>query len=185
LNHGKEVGGELVVAPRDRPRQWSASPFLSSRPAGGRERRCCRSSECRHREQRQWHPSACSTHRPSAIARSGCSRWCAGHSPRGDRAKARRIVAPRRCPFRTRRSSTRGTPRGLFGSSGSITRHSKSVRSYRLILILNQNLARYGSGLSANAESARGISPRAAHRSGLDTLASSGSCHRMKAAAFH
>jgi hypothetical protein len=36
----------------------------------------------------------------------------------------------------------------------------------------------------AGAESARGISPRAAHRSGLDTLASSGSCHRTKAAAF-
>ena len=35
----------------------------------------------------------------------------------------------------------------------------------------------------AGAESARGISPRAAHRSGLDTLASSGSCHRTKAAA--
>jgi hypothetical protein len=34
------------------------------------------------------------------------------------------------------------------------------------------------------AESARGIAPRAAHRSGLDTLASSGSCHRTKAAAF-
>src|SRR5271165_4319960 len=33
------------------------------------------------------------------------------------------------------------------------------------------------------AESARGVSPRAAHRSGLDTLASSGSCHRTKAAA--
>src|SRR5438132_13245166 len=33
------------------------------------------------------------------------------------------------------------------------------------------------------AESARGGSPRAAHRSGLDTLASSGSCHRTKAAA--
>src|SRR4029077_15237572 len=30
----------------------------------------------------------------------------------------------------------------------------------------------------------RGISPRASHRSGLDTLASSGSCHRLKAAAF-
>src|ERR1700731_2651151 len=30
----------------------------------------------------------------------------------------------------------------------------------------------------------RGISPRAPHRSGLDTLASSGSCHRTKAAAF-
>src|SRR6202048_1851084 len=30
----------------------------------------------------------------------------------------------------------------------------------------------------------RGIAPRAPHRSGLDTLASSGSCHRTKAAAF-
>jgi hypothetical protein len=35
-----------------------------------------------------------------------------------------------------------------------------------------------------NAESARGIAPRAAHRSGLEPLDSSGSCHRMKAAAF-
>src|SRR6516162_102838 len=35
----------------------------------------------------------------------------------------------------------------------------------------------------AEAESARGVSPRAAHRYGLDTLASSGSCHRTKAAA--
>jgi hypothetical protein len=34
------------------------------------------------------------------------------------------------------------------------------------------------------AEEAWGISPRASHRSGLDTLASSGSCHRAKAAAF-
>jgi len=32
--------------------------------------------------------------------------------------------------------------------------------------------------LSGHAESARGVSPRAAHRSGRDTLASSGSCHR-------
>lgn len=30
-------------------------------------------------------------------------------------------------PFSTRRSSTRSTPLGLLGSSGSITRHSKSV----------------------------------------------------------
>src|ERR1019366_3745284 len=37
---------------------------------------------------------------------------------------------------------------------------------------------------SGSAEEARGISPRASHRSGLDTLASSGSCHRLKAAAF-
>src|SRR6516162_7788355 len=34
--------------------------------------------------------------------------------------------------------------------------------------------------MSQVAESARGIAPRAPHRSGLDTLASSGSCHRMK-----
>jgi hypothetical protein len=34
------------------------------------------------------------------------------------------------------------------------------------------------------AESARGVSPRASHRSGRDTLVSSGSCHRAKAAAF-
>ncbi len=34
------------------------------------------------------------------------------------------------------------------------------------------------------AESARGVSPRASHRSGRDTLVSSGSCHRTKAAAF-
>jgi len=40
------------------------------------------------------------------------------------------------------------------------------------------------SSVTVRAESARGISPRAAHRSGLDTLASSGSCHRVKAAAF-
>src|SRR6516164_1101679 len=35
-----------------------------------------------------------------------------------------------------------------------------------------------------HAESARGVSPRAAPRSGRDTLASSGSCPRTKTAAF-
>src|SRR6516225_5974191 len=39
------------------------------------------------------------------------------------------------------------------------------------------------SGRYPPTEWARGVSPRAAHRSGLDTLASSGSCHRTKAAA--
>jgi len=34
------------------------------------------------------------------------------------------------------------------------------------------------------AESARGITPRAAHRSGHEPLDSSGSCHPKKAAAF-
>ena len=41
--------------------------------------------------------------------------------------------------------STRGTHLGLFGNSGSITRHSKSVRSYRLIRSLNQNTTYFGS----------------------------------------
>ena len=36
-------------------------------------------------------------------------------------------------PFNTRRLSTRGTPRGLLGSKGWITDHSKSVRSKRAI----------------------------------------------------
>lgn len=40
-------------------------------------------------------------------------------------------------PFSTRRSSTRGTPRGLLGNSGSITCHSKSVTSYWLMPTLN------------------------------------------------
>ncbi len=36
-------------------------------------------------------------------------------------------------PFNARRSSTRGTPRGLLGRSGSFTEYSKSVRSKRAI----------------------------------------------------
>src|SRR5205085_9965680 len=38
----------------------------------------------------------------------------------------------------TRRSSTRGTPRGLFGKSGAITPHSKSVSSYACRIQLPQ-----------------------------------------------
>jgi hypothetical protein len=38
--------------------------------------------------------------------------------------------------------------------------------------------------IARDAESARGISPRAAHRSGREPLDSSGSCHPKKAAAF-
>src|SRR5882672_3734266 len=47
----------------------------------------------------------------------------------------------------------------------------------------NRTLSRLN-GWPMHAESAQGISPRAAHRSGRDTLASSGSCHRWKATAF-
>ena len=36
----------------------------------------------------------------------------------------------RKMPFRTRRSSKRGTPFGLFGNSGMITRQPKSVSLY-------------------------------------------------------
>jgi hypothetical protein len=39
-------------------------------------------------------------------------------------------------------------------------------------------------GSAPIAESARGISPRAAHRTGRKPLDLSGSCHPMKAAAF-
>ena len=49
-------------------------------------------------------------------------------------------VPPRRAgpqhvedPIQHRRSSTRATPRGLFGSSGLISRHSSSLRSNRAI----------------------------------------------------
>jgi hypothetical protein len=55
------------------------------------------------------------------------------------------------CRLARAKSSARGTPFGLLGSSGLITRHSKSVRSYRLILSLNQSSARYESHQSANA----------------------------------
>jgi hypothetical protein len=49
----------------------------------------------------------------------------------------------------SRRSSTRATPRGLFGSSGEITDHSKSVKSNRaiptsMIERLNHSLADSG-----------------------------------------
>ena len=51
-----------------------------------------------------------------------------------------RQIAPRRTcrktqkiPLRMRRSSTRGMPRGLFGSIGLMTLHSQSLSSYRMI----------------------------------------------------
>jgi len=52
---------------------------------------------------------------------------------------------PRRCRFSTLRSFTRGAPLGLLGRSGSITRHSKSVSSYRLMPRVNQSSVQAGS----------------------------------------
>ena len=43
------------------------------------------------------------------------------------------VRSRQKMPFKTRRSSTRFTPRTLFGNNGAITDHSKSVRSKRAI----------------------------------------------------
>src|SRR5690606_30552889 len=43
------------------------------------------------------------------------------------------VLSRQNIPFKTRRSSTRGLPRTLVGRSGSITDHSKSVKSKRAI----------------------------------------------------
>jgi len=43
------------------------------------------------------------------------------------------VRSRQKMPFKTLRSSERGTPRTLLGSSGAITDHSKSVRSKRPI----------------------------------------------------
>jgi DNA invertase Pin-like site-specific DNA recombinase len=56
------------------------------------------------------------------------------------------------------------------GRARKTTGHTKPMTSWNVLI--------------SDAESARGVSPRAAHRSGRDTLASSGSCHRTKTAAF-
>ena len=61
--------------------------------------------------------------------------WRSGRSRHGAPDRSTQKI-----PFGTRRSSTRGTPLGLLGRSVSITLHSKSVRSYRLMPTLNQHL---------------------------------------------
>jgi len=48
------------------------------------------------------------------------------------------VRSTQKIPLSTRRSSTRGTPRGLFGKSGAITPHSKSVRWYACMIQLPQ-----------------------------------------------
>src|SRR5215831_15298625 len=56
-------------------------------------------------------------------------------------------------------------------SDEAIARHHRVSRSTVVLCI-------------QKAESPRGVSPRGAHRSGREPLDSSGSCHRVKAAAF-
>jgi transposase-like protein len=73
------------------------------------------------------------------VSRATFYRWCGLSQTGGPEALEDRSPRPERVwnrqkiPFRTRRSSTRATPRGLFGNSGCITAHSKSVRSKRAI----------------------------------------------------
>jgi hypothetical protein len=69
---------------------------------------------------------------PVASGRNDCSRSCRGQSSQADRAMARLIAGPK-LPLRKRRSSTRGTQRGLFGNIGLMAAHSKSVSSERMI----------------------------------------------------
>src|SRR5215469_15138069 len=78
-------------------------------------------------------PNTCFAPSDKAIVAGGAWAVRSGRSRHGapDRST-------QKMPFSTRRSSTRGTPRGSLGRSGSITRHSKSVRSYRLMHMLNQ-----------------------------------------------
>src|SRR5262245_33281600 len=45
-------------------------------------------------------------------------KWCRHRSCSVGRATARRTAAPKRCHYKTCRSSTRGTPRALFGNIG-------------------------------------------------------------------
>lgn len=49
-----------------------------------------------------------------------------GISAQGEPVRSRQQM-----PFSTRRSSARGTPRGLFGNNAAMIDHSKSVSSYR------------------------------------------------------
>ena len=58
----------------------------------------------------------------------------------GISAQGAPVRSRQKMPFKTRRSSTRGTPRGLFGNKGWITDHSKSVRSKRAIAKLLSEL---------------------------------------------
>jgi len=54
-------------------------------------------------------------------------------APAADRATGAPDRKTQKMPFRTRRSFTRGTPRGLFGSIGLMAAHSWSVNSGRMI----------------------------------------------------
>jgi ABC-type branched-subunit amino acid transport system substrate-binding protein len=70
----------------------------------------------------------------------------------------------------------------LFGG-GMVGLQSTAIK-VQLGPLLN-GIVDYDFWLPCSAESARGISPRAAHRTGLEPLDSSGSCHPLKTAVFH
>lgn len=62
-------------------------------------------------------------------------RWEASQTLPGMSAQGAPVRRRQKIPFKTIRSSERSTPRTLFGKSGWITDHSKSVKSKRAILM--------------------------------------------------
>src|SRR6202022_2994597 len=58
---------------------------------------------------------------------------CAGTIGSGRSRQGAPERKTQKMPFRTRRSSTRGMPRGLFGGIGLIAAHSASLSSYSVI----------------------------------------------------
>ena len=65
-----------------------------------------------------------------------------------------------------------------------LTCRNASFRFARSHISSSLDSTRVGWAFGLTAESGRGVSPEPSHRSGRDTLVSSGSCHRAKAAAF-
>lgn len=68
---------------------------------------------------------------PWPSGRSGCRSWSADRGSLACRARVGRSEAPRKMRFRTLRSATRATPRGLSGSGWRTGSPPKSVRSRR------------------------------------------------------
>ncbi len=124
LDHKPQAGkGFAVAANKSVTRGRRPSPIgavLPPRP-WGRSRRNHRQIDplaCIHDPL----PDACSTPANEAVVASGI------------RTERLRQVAPpdrktQKMPLRTRRSFTRGTPRGLFGRNGLLTDHSRSMSS--------------------------------------------------------
>ena len=83
----------------------------------------------RHRHDVRWQSGYDPKRLRDANARSDCSRWCMGQKCSGRSRQGPPDLKIQKMPFRTCLSSARGTPRGLQGSIGAISRHSTSERA--------------------------------------------------------